>query len=511
MFKKAMAKITLSGLAVMLAAVGLTACGDGETSTDSEYRSDAGSVSIILDGDKIECNSSSVQIDSTTATIISGGEYVISGSLSDGMIIVNVGKSDEVRLVLDNASVNNSKNAAIYVREAGETVLTLKDGSSNYLSCDTYTSIDDNNIDGCIFSKSDFIVNGTGSLDINAKEGHAIVSKDSLDVENGIITVTCAGDAISGKDSLTVTNGTITINAGDDGLHSDGTAIVSGGKITIEQCCEGLEGSLVSVTGGEIKINASDDGINAAGEDGEHSVTISGGEIRIKASGDGIDSNGSLLISGGSVYVSGPENGGNGALDYDSTGQITGGTLIAVGNSQMAMNMDNSSTQGSILITTDKTYASGTEIKVSDSEGNILISYSAESSFNSVVASAPGMEKGGTYTISVDGNDTTVTLEDIIYGNGSGMGFGGMGHGGGMRPDGNGTKPDWSGVKPDGEGMMPGDMPTGEDGRPEGMMPGDMPTGEDGRPDGMMPGGGKGAGGKGSDVNNQTTEAEESL
>ena len=492
MFKKAMAKITLSGLAVMLAAVGLTACGDGGMSTDSEYRSDAGSVSIILDGDKIECNSSSVQIDSTTATIISGGEYVISGSLSDGMIIVNVGKSDEVRLVLDNASVNNSKNAAIYVREAGETVLTLKDGSSNYLSCDTYTSIDDDNSDGCIFSKSDFIVNGTGSLDINAKEGHAIVSKDSLDVENGIITVTCAGDAISGKDSLTVTNGTITINAGDDGLHSDGTAIVSGGKITIEQCCEGLEGSLVSVTGGEIKINASDDGINAAGEDGEHSVTISGGEICIKASGDGIDSNGSLLISGGSVYVSGP---GNGALDYDSTGQITGGTLIAVGNSQMAMNMDNSSTQGSILITTDKTYAAGTEIKVSDSEGNILISYSAESSFNSVVASTPGMEKGGTYTISVDGNDTTVTLEDIIYGNGSGMGFGGMGHGGGMRPDGNGTKPDWSGVKPDGEGMMPGDMPTGEDGRPEGMMPG----------------GGKGAGGKGSDVNNQTTEAEESL
>lgn len=473
MIKNKVFKTAVLSFIALLSATGLAACSDGDdNSADRESETGAGIVAIDLDGSTIKCDSPSVQVDETTVTIISGGEYILSGNLSDGMIIVNAGKSDKVHLVFDNVSINNSTNAAVYVRKAGETVITLKDGSSNSLSSGSYTSIDDNDIDGCIFSKSDLVVNGTGSLDISANEGHGIVSKDSLTVSDGTFAIKCAEDAFNGKDSLTVSDGTFTVNAGDDGMHSDGITTINGGKITIEQCCEGIEGSSVSVTGGEIRITSTDDGINAAGDDDAvlHSIDISGGKISIKAAGDGIDSNGSFTVSGGTVYVSGSENGGNGALDYVSTGQITGGTLIAVGNSQMAMNMDSSSTQGSILVTTDKTYGAGTLIKVTDSDGNNLIEYTAESSFNSVVASAEGMEKGGTYTISIDGNDTTVTLEDIIYGSGSAMGPGGMGHGG-MRPDG-GNKPSGNGMGPDGE--MPS-MPSDGGMKPEG---GNMGPGE---------------------------------
>lgn len=46
---------------------------------------------------------------------------------------------------------------------------------------------------------------------------------------------------------------------------------------------------------------------------------------KVNAQGDGLDSNGDLTISGGEVYVDGPTNGGNGALDYDGNGTITGG------------------------------------------------------------------------------------------------------------------------------------------------------------------------------------------
>ena len=52
-----------------------------------------------------------------------------------------------------------------------------------------------------------------------------------------------------------------------------------------------------------------------------------------------MDSNGDLTISGGEVYVDGPTNGGNGALDYDGNGTITGGTVVMVGSNGMAMGL----------------------------------------------------------------------------------------------------------------------------------------------------------------------------
>ena len=72
--------------------------------------------------------------------------------------------------------------------------------------------------------------------------------------------------------------------------------------------------------------------------------------LRIDAAGDGIDSNGSLQISGGTVYVDGPTDGGNGALDYDGSGEVSGGTVVAVGSVGMAMGFTSGSTQGSICL-----------------------------------------------------------------------------------------------------------------------------------------------------------------
>ncbi len=56
----------------------------------------------------------------------------------------------------------------------------------------------------------------------------------------------------------------------------------------------------------------------------------------VDAKGDGLDSNGSLCVSGGEIFVTGPSDNGNGALDYNGDAQITGGTIVAVGMSGMA-------------------------------------------------------------------------------------------------------------------------------------------------------------------------------
>lgn len=608
-------------------AVTLLSYGDVFTDRDlsGEYE-EAECVKILLNGSSASCDSDTVQINGGTVTIAEEGTYLLEGTLTEGMVIVDAEDTAKVQLVLNGVEISNSSNAAIYVKQADKVFVTLAEGTQNILTSSGYTSIDDNNIDACIFSKCDLTVNGTGSLTVKAEEGHGIVSKDDLKVTGGNLTITAEKHGLSGKDSVCVAEGVLTVSSGKDGIHSenaddtekgyvylaggtltlsaegdgisagsilqvdggsfnittgggsantvtatdeDGSAVstkgikaegqlvvndgsfvidsqddslhsnsgltvnggtlqlasgddgihagekaaVAGGSIRISMCYEGIEGNAVEISGGYINLYATDDGINAAGgndESGfggrfgkdsfgtvgdtasEHTILVSGGEVFINADGDGIDANGSITMTGGEVYVSGPSNGGNGALDYDGTGRITGGTIIALGNAQMAMNFNDASTQGSILITTS-TCQAGTEVVLKDSDGKELLSFTAEKSFDSVVVSCPELVQGGTYTVSIGGEDTTVTLDSLIYGSGSGMGGFGGGRGGmggfGGGKDRFGSGDGSTNVNPDTaqQGEVP-ELPSGEPGErpqmPEGMelpQEGQMP----GSPDGM--------------------------
>ena len=133
------------------------------------------------------------------------------------------------------------------------------------------------------------------------------------------------------------------------------------------------------------------------------SIKISGGNIYIVASGDGIDANGTLEISGGHTTVTGPTRGDTATLDYDKTGVITGGTFIGTGASGMAQSFSDSD-QGVIAIGVDN-MAADTEITLKGSDGEIIVSHKPELDFAVVIISTPKLEKGKTYTVSV-GNET---------------------------------------------------------------------------------------------------------
>jgi hypothetical protein len=166
----------------------------------------------------------------------------------------------------------------------------------------------------------------------------------------------------------------------------------------------------------------------------EANINITGGIININAEGDGVDSNGYFTMSGGELYVTGPSNSGNGALDYGIDATITGGIVVAAGQSGMAVNFGSDSTQGSILVNTSSQNEAGTKIVLTGSDGNKLLEWTMEKSYNSVVISCPEIVDGGTYTVSMGDNTTEVTMDGLIYGSGFGMGQGGFG-GGGFKND----------------------------------------------------------------------------
>ena len=225
--------------------------------------------------------------------------------------------------------------------------------------------------------------------------------------------------------------------------HADSATTITDGSINISQSYEGIEGLSIDITGGNISLVASDDGINAAGGNDSSGfggrggdgfaategayINISGGTVYINASGDGIDSNGSLTVTGGETYVSGPTSGGDSALDYNGDAAINGGIFIATGSSGMAQNFGSSSEQGVIMVTTGSG-STGSTITLTDSSGNELLSWQADKEFTSVIVSCPEITEGSTYTLTVDDNTTEITMDSLVYGSASmGGGRGGKG------------------------------------------------------------------------------------
>lgn len=389
--------------------------------------------------------------------ITKAGVYVLSGSLENATVVVNVKDDEKVQLVLNDVTITNENKSAILVVNADNVFLTTGKDSKNIITTsgefEAYGDI--SNIDAAVFSKDDLTINGLGTLNISAGNGHGIVSKNDLRITGSTINVTAAEHGLSGRDAVKICDGTINITAGEKGIKSKnsdetgkGLVYICGGNITISAGTEGIEGTKLYIKGGEIDITAKDDGLNAASKFEEDiELEISGGKVRINANGDGIDSNGSILVSGGETYVSGSVSDGDSAIDYETTATITGGTFVAAGMSAMAENFGSDSTQGTMLVNVN-TRQENKEITVKNSDGKTIISWTPDKSYNSVVISTPDIVKGNTYTVSLGSETTNVTMDSNIYGEGMGGAPGGVpgenpGEAGGMTPpNGNGNPQD---------------------------------------------------------------------
>ncbi|MDE7253193.1 MAG: carbohydrate-binding domain-containing protein [Acetatifactor sp.] len=500
------------------------------------------SVRIALTGDSAQADSENVRIDGNIVTIVSDGCYILSGSLQ-GQIVIQAKDTDKIHLVLDGAEVSSRSSAALYVSQADKVFVTTTAESENlFETVGEYVAIDEHNIDGAVFSREDITFNGEGMLNVVSVTGNGIVSKDDLVITGGNYEISAGKHGLEGKDSVRIENGDIVINAAvdgihsgndedetvgytyiaggnitltvqDDGIHSDTQLVIAGGNIHVVESYEGLEGTSIEIAGGEISIRSSDDGLNAAGgNDGSgakgrfgddpfvsndnNRIIISGGTVTVDADGDGLDSNGNFFVYGGEIVVYGPENGGNGALDFNGEAAISGGTVIALGASQMAQNFGADSGQCAILVNIQGMQSAGSMVELKNAAGETLLSCVAKKSYNSAVFSCPEIQVGQTYTVVMGEETTELEMTETIYG--SGMGFGG-GHGGGGFDGGRGKgeKPGFDGErgeKPDFGGRegfegkggrrefggeMP-EMPSGE--MPNGMPPelpeGEMPKGE---------------------------------
>ncbi len=264
-----------------------------------------------------------------TYTITEGGTYRLKGSSEDCSVVIEVDEDEDVTIILDSVSLDSKASAPVYVASA-DTVNLVLVGDSALTNGGSFDDAEDEKTDAVIYSKSDLVISGNGSLTITSPSGKGIVSNDGLSIYSGVLNITASDDGINVNDELVISGGTFAIEAGDDGIHADMSIQIDGGTIDII-AAEGFEATSIVINDGDISINASDDGINAAQkvDDIDVRVEINGGNITIvmgQGDTDGIDSNGDLIINGGEISITGQSS-----CDYDGKGELNGGTLIVNG------------------------------------------------------------------------------------------------------------------------------------------------------------------------------------
>lgn len=296
--------------------------------------------------------------DNSDYTVSSEGIYLLTGTAENFTVTVDADKKDKVQIVLKNAEISNDDFPVIYVKSADKCFISPEDENTLTVTGEFRTD-GDNKTDAVIWAKDDVVLNGTGTLNIGSMYGNGISVKDDFKATGGIYNINCALDGIEVNDSVSVCGGEFRIQSDKDAVHcensddntlgsvyieggifrisakSDGiqatsSMIIDGGTFEIESA-EGLESTYIQINGGDISIQASDDGINAAAKSTAYDVLIefNGGNTTIVMGAgdtDGIDANGSIIVNGGTINVT-----GNSTFDYDVSAQYNGGIIIVNG------------------------------------------------------------------------------------------------------------------------------------------------------------------------------------
>lgn len=239
---------------------------------------EASAVSVSLDGDSFTVNGEGASTDGSVLTISAAGTYVLSGTMTDGQVLVKAGKNDLVRLVLNGVTISCSDSAPFYFGQSEKVILTLAPGTENTVSDSPDYQYPDETTDepnAAIFGKDDITINGDGSLDVTGNYENAVASKDDLVITGGTIKATAAKDGLRGRDSVSILAGNFTIDAQADGIQSNndedpekGTVSIDGGTFAITSGNDAIQAeSTLQVTGGEFDLVTGGGSANAKSDD----------------------------------------------------------------------------------------------------------------------------------------------------------------------------------------------------------------------------------------------------
>ena len=201
------------------------------------------------------------------------------------------------------------------------------------------------------------------------------------------------------------------IKVGTKNVH--GVLTISGGDLMVRTTGtngEGIESKgTLDISDGTVMVSALDDAINSSGD-----LTISGGTVvAVGTNNDGIDANGDMYLKGGTLIAMGA-NGAEAGIDINEQKKlyISGTKIFGIGG-----HVDGSlgsTTQG--IVTTNGSVSANATVKISNGSNTLASFTMPPYSYNNgtILVSAPGMENGSSYTLTLGESSQTVTASNTI-------------------------------------------------------------------------------------------------
>ena len=453
----------------------LTACGNGQTSASPAIEPPAydDAMQIVLSDSGITADGAPVGTDSTAAVytandivyyeagkdltygegtekdahspdeaavhtvvhITRPGAYSLSGSLSLGQIAVDLG---------DGAK--DDPNAVVTLIFNGVDI-----------TCEVAPAVIFYDVYEC---GSDDAEKASWNVDTSASGANVIISDGTVNTVRGsyVARIYKPGSVVL-NDGKTEVVDADKLHKYDGAFYSRRSMNIFGGKentgiLNIDAENEGLDSEMhLTVNGGDIRIRSGNDGINT-NEDGVSVTTVNGGKLTILVTGatgegDGIDSNGWLVINGGTVVASACSDSADAGIDSDMGIHINGGTVTASGH--MLDRIEDGGQNYAVFSFAHEQTGSET-VTMRDGDGKAVLEAVPENAYSILIFSSPDL-KTGTYTLWSN-------EQQLAAGSGGMMGSPGMGPGGMERPG------DPNGMQPPGDGD-PAQAPT----PPEGFTP----------------------------------------
>ena len=311
---------------------------------------------VSLADENTEIHGSGAYLNGSRVVIAHGGDYTVTGRLSNGQLVVEAESGAEVRLILAGADVSCSDVAARWIQNAGNTGVALAAGSENRLQSGAVFSAEALSLDveGALHSEDDLVITGSGSLTVENACSHGIVCKDVLRIDSGSISVHAAGHGIRGRDSVEIQGGSFVIRAEKDGIQSNndldaalGTVSIRSGSFDIEAGEDAIQAeTALSVYGGDFRLKSGEgcskadlpagllpwEGADASLSDSAKGLKagtdlyIGSGSFTLDCEDDALHCGGALLVAGGSLTV----GSGDDALHSDSSLTVAGGSIAVV-------------------------------------------------------------------------------------------------------------------------------------------------------------------------------------
>ena len=411
---------------------------------DESWKNNTGTVDL----DNVEVTGDGISVSDNIITISKGGDFEVTGTLDDGQIVIDT--EEKVKLRLSGMSLTNKNGSAVYVKNAEKAYITLTDNTENTLTDgENYTSGDENE-KGCITSRDNLEIKGSGLLTVNGNYNHGIFSSNSIEIGNGNITVNAKNDGIHANDTLAISGGTVNVTAEGDGLQAEEILDISDGEVNVTTTGE-VNASTSNDFGGRGEMKdlsqMTDDEIQSMREQMNNNqfTQTEESDDSDDTSSKGIKADWMLDISGGEVTVNSTDH----AIHCTSDINITRGTLNLSSESKKGI-----SCHGDVTI----------------DDGDITITKSTE-----------GIESKEILTINGGNIDITASDDGFNSGGTGANQNGGFGGGTNMQGGQQGGRGQIGRRNSNGQGgnqMTPPEMPSDQNGGQ--MIPPEMSNGQDG-------------------------------